>query len=524
MARVLVTEKIADAGLDRLRAQGHEVDVSLAPSPEELLERIKGADALIIRSATTVTAEVLEAGEDLKVVGRAGVGLDNVDVPTATKRGVMVVNAPQSNVLSAAEHTVALLLALARNIPQAHAALVQGRWERSKWEGIELSDKVLGVIGLGRIGKLVAQRASAFGMRLVAYDPFLSPDRAKQLNVELMDLDELVAVADFITLHVAKTPETIGMVGKELLAKAKPGLRVINVARGGIVDEAALAEAIESGHIGGAAIDVFAAEPTTESPLFGLDSVVVTPHLGASTREAQDKAGDTIAEQVALALAGEFVPFAVNVSAGEASETVRPFLGLAERLGELFAGLCEGATPELEVEYQGKLAESDTRILTLSVLKGLFGGSTEEPVSYVNAPQIAEERGVEVRETSMSAAQDFVNLITLRGAGHALAGTLGGVDGQPRIVHVDGHTVEIPPADHMLIVRNDDRPGMIGIVGQTLGQAGVNIADMHLGRSAEGSAAMMVLATSEAVPADVVAALAAEAGIETVHAVNRPGA
>lgn len=524
MARVLVTEKIADAGLDRLRAQGHEVDVSLAPSPEELLDLVKGAHGLIIRSATTVTADVLAAGDDLKVVGRAGVGLDNVDVETATKRGVMVVNAPQSNVLSAAEHTVALLLALARNIPQAHAALVQGRWERSKWEGIELSDKVLGVIGLGRIGKLVAQRASAFGMRLVAYDPFLSPDRARQLNVELMELDELVGVADFITLHVAKTPETIGMVGKELLAKAKPGLRVINVARGGIVDEAALAAAIVSGHIGGAAIDVFAAEPTTESPLFGLDSVVVTPHLGASTREAQDKAGDTIAEQVALALAGEFVPFAVNVSAGEASETVRPFLGLAERLGELFAGLNEGVTPVLEVEYQGKLAESDTRILTLSVLKGLFAGATEEPVSYVNAPQIAEERGVDVRETSMAAAQDFVNLITLRGGGHAIAGTLGGVDGQPRIVGVDGHTVEIPPADHMLIVRNDDRPGMIGLVGQTLGEAGVNIADMHLGRSADGSAAMMVLATSQSVSDDVVTALVAEAGIDTVHAVNRPGA
>ena len=524
MARVLVTEKIADAGLDRLRAQGHEVDVSLAPSPEELLDLVKGAHGLIIRSATTVTADVLAAGDDLKVVGRAGVGLDNVDVETATKRGVMVVNAPQSNVLSAAEHTVALLLALARNIPQAHAALVQGRWERSKWEGIELSDKVLGVIGLGRLGKLVAQRASAFGMRLVAYDPFLSPDRARQLNVELMELDELVGVADFITLHVAKTPETIGMVGKELLAKAKPGLRVINVARGGIVDEAALAAAIVSGHIGGAAIDVFAAEPTTESPLFGLDSVVVTPHLGASTREAQDKAGDTIAEQVALALAGEFVPFAVNVSAGEASETVRPFLGLAERLGELFAGLNEGVTPVLEVEYQGKLAESDTRILTLSVLKGLFAGATEEPVSYVNAPQIAEERGVDVRETSMAAAQDFVNLITLRGGGHAIAGTLGGVDGQPRIVGVDGHTVEIPPADHMLIVRNDDRPGMIGLVGQTLGEAGVNIADMHLGRSADGSAAMMVLATSQSVSDDVVTALVAEAGIDTVHAVNRPGA
>lgn len=522
MARVLVTEKIAEAGLDRLRAQGHEVDVALAPSPDELIGLIRGAHGLIIRSSTTVTAAVLEAGEDLMVVGRAGVGLDNVDLATATKRGVMVVNAPQSNVLSAAEHTVALLLALARNIPQAHAALVEGRWERSRWEGIELSDKVLGIVGLGRIGKLVAQRASAFGMRLVAHDPFISADRARQLNVELLGLDELVAVADFVTLHVAKTPETLGLVGRELLAKAKPGLRVINVARGGIVDEDALADAIRSGHIGGAAIDVWTTEPTTESPLFGLDSVVVTPHLGASTREAQDKAGDTIAEQVGLALAGEFVPFAVNVSAGEASETVRPFLSLAERLGELFAGLNEGVTPVLEVEYQGKLAESDTRILTLSVLKGLFAGATEEPVSYVNAPQIAAERGVDVRETSMAAAQDFVNLITLRGGGHAIAGTLTGLSGQPRLVGVDDHTIDIPPADHMLIVRNDDRPGMIGLVGQTLGEAGVNIADMHLGRSADGSAALMVLATSAAVAPEVVDQLRAAPGIDSVHAVNRP--
>lgn len=523
MARVLVTEKIAEAGLDRLRAQGHEVDVALAPSPDELIGLIRGAHGLIIRSSTTVTAAVLEAGEDLMVVGRAGVGLDNVDLATATKRGVMVVNAPQSNVLSAAEHTIALLLALARNIPQAHAALVEGRWERSRWEGIELSDKVLGVVGLGRIGKLVAQRASAFGMRLVAHDPFISADRARQLNVELLELDELVAVADFVTLHVAKTPETLGLVGRELLARAKPGLRVINVARGGIVDEDALADAIRSGHIGGAAIDVWSTEPTTESPLFGLDSVVVTPHLGASTREAQDKAGDTIAEQVGLALAGEFVPFAVNVSAGEASETVRPFLSLAERLGELFAGLNEGVTPVLEVEYQGKLAESDTRILTLSVLKGLFAGATEEPVSYVNAPQIAAERGVDVRETSMAAAQDFVNLITLRGGGHAIAGTLTGLSGQPRLVGVDDHTIDIPPADHMLIVRNDDRPGMIGLVGQTLGEAGVNIADMHLGRSADGSAALMVLATSDPVAPEVAERLRGEAGIDSVHAVNRPG-
>jgi D-3-phosphoglycerate dehydrogenase len=333
MARVLVTEEIAEGGLDRLRAAGHTVDVQVGLSPDELLAALPGAHALIIRSATQVTAEALAAGSDLVVVGRAGIGLDNVDVEAATARGVMVVNAPQSNVLSAAEHTMALLLSQARNVPQANAALKDGRWERSKWEGVELADKTLGIVGLGRIGKLVAQRALAFGMKLVAYDPFVAPDRARQLSVELVDLDELVARSDFVTLHLAKTKETVGLIDAELLAKAKPTLRVINVARGGIVDEADLADAIRSGTIAGAALDVFAEEPTTESPLFALDQVVVTPHLGASTREAQDKAGDTIADMVQLALAGDFVPFAVNVSAAEANETLRPFLPLAERLG-----------------------------------------------------------------------------------------------------------------------------------------------------------------------------------------------
>ncbi|MEO7556533.1 MAG: hydroxyacid dehydrogenase, partial [Acidimicrobiales bacterium] len=303
MARVLVTEEIADGGLDRLRQAGHEVDVRLGLTPDELVAAVAGANALIIRSATKVTAAVLDAGAELVVVGRAGIGLDNVDVVHATTRGVMVVNAPRSNILSAAEHTMALLLAGARNVPQAHAALVQGRWERTRWEGVELADKTLGIIGLGNIGKLVAQRALAFGMRLVAYDPYVSAERARQLSVDLVDLDRLVEMSDFVTIHVAKTKETTGLVGKELLAKAKPGIRIINVARGGIVDEAALADAISSGHVGGAAIDVFAEEPTTESPLFALPEVVVTPHLGASTREAQDKAGDTIADMVQLALA-----------------------------------------------------------------------------------------------------------------------------------------------------------------------------------------------------------------------------
>ena len=374
MGRVLVTEKLAQPGLDLMAEAGHEVDVQLELSPEELVSAVVGAQALVIRSATTVTAEVLAAGTDLVVVGRAGIGLDNVDVAAATDRGVMVVNAPQSNILSAAEQAMALLLAQARNIPQAHAALVAGKWERSKWEGVELHGKTLGVVGLGRVGALVAQRALAFGMRLVAYDPFVSADRAKHMGVELMGLDELMGVSDFVTVHLPKNAETLGLIGKDLLAKAKPGLRIINTARGGIVDEEALAEAIRSGQVQGAGLDVFAKEPTTESPLFELPSVVVAPHLGASTAEAQDKAGVTIAEQVILALNGDFVPFAVNVAATDVSETVRPFMGLAEQLGRILSCLNDGLPDTLEIEYQGGLAGAGTGILTLSVLKGLFAG------------------------------------------------------------------------------------------------------------------------------------------------------
>jgi D-3-phosphoglycerate dehydrogenase len=520
MARILVTEKIAEGGLERLRKAGHDVDVQLGPSPEELLELVKGAHALIIRSATTVTREVIEAGADLIVVGRAGIGLDNVDVEAATTRGVMVVNAPQSNVLSAAEHTMGMLLAQARNIPQAHAALKQGRWERSKWNGVELSDKTLGIIGLGRIGRLVAQRASSFGMRLAAFDPFISADRARQLNVELVDLDRLLEISDFLTIHATKTPETVGLLNAERLAKAKPGLRIINVGRGGIVDEDALVAAIKSGRIAGAALDVFATEPTTESPLFELDSVVVTPHLGASTQEAQDKAGDTIAEMVELALAGEFVPFAVNVSAGEASETVRPFLGLAERLGALFASLTGRTTGAIDIEYQGQIAGYDTRILTLSLLKGFFGRISDEPVSYVNAPKMAAESGIEVRESATTTAHDYVNLVTVRNADHSLAGTLVGLKGDPRIVTVDDHTVDAPPAKHMLIVRNADQPGVIGTVGSILGAAGVNIADMHVGQSASGESALMVIATSQPTPSAVQDQLRAAEGINSVAAVD----
>ena len=520
MGRVLVSEKLAQAGLDLMADAGHEVDVQLGLSPEELVEAVKGAHALVIRSATTVTAEVLAAGTDLVVVGRAGIGLDNVDVTAATERGVMVVNAPQSNILSAAEQAMALLLAQARNIPQAHAALVAGKWERSKWEGVELYGKTLGVIGLGRVGALVAQRALAFGMRLVAYDPFVSADRARHMGVELMSLDDVMAESDFITVHLPKNKETMGLIGADLLARAKPGIRIINTARGGIIDEEALADAVRSGHVQGAGLDVFAKEPTTESPLFELPSVIVAPHLGASTAEAQDKAGVTIAEMVNLALAGDFVPFAVNVSATDVSETVRPFMGLAEQLGRILAGLEDGLPTMLEVEYQGGLAGSGTGILTLSVLKGLFAEATEVPVSYVNAPQMAEERGLEIKESSSVTAHDFVNLMTLRSGAHSVSGTLAGPRSEPRLVMMDDHTLEVPPAPHMLVVRNDDRAGMIGVVGTVLGDAGVSISSMAVGPSATGHTALMVLSTVGPVPDAALAALQGSEGIDDVHAIR----
>jgi len=523
--RILVSEELAASGLDAMRAAGFEVDVQLGLSPEALLDAVRGASALVIRSATQVTAEVLEAGNDLVVVGRAGIGLDNVDVAAATRRGVMVVNAPQSNVLSAAEHTVALMLSQARNIPQANADLKAGEWNRSKWEGVELHGKTLGIVGLGRVGVLVAQRALAFGMHLLAYDPYISADRARQLGVQLVPtVDELVRSADFLTVHLPKTPETMGLINAELLAQAKPTLRVINTARGGIIDEAALADAVREGRIAGAALDVFLQEPTTESPLFELDTVVVTPHLGASTAEAQDKAGQTIAEQVVLALRGEFVPFAVNLAASEANATVQPFLPLAERLGRLFTALAGGIVDTLEVSFEGQIADYDCRVLTLGVLKGVLGPVCDEPVSFVNAPQLAKDHGLAVRETSSSSARDYVNLVSLRGRVgdrpvHA-AGTLVGKQESPRIVGIDDHAVDLPPSRHMLVVHNDDRPGMIGTVGVVLGEAGVNISDMDVGRSPSGDAALMALATDSAVPTSVLEDLSSRPGISLAKAIE----
>lgn len=521
MTRILVAEKIADAGLDHLRAAGYDVDVRVGSSPEELAEAVVGASALIIRSATDVDADLLAAGTDLVVVGRAGVGLDNVDVDTATKRGVLVVNAPQSNVVSAAEQTMTLIMALARNVAQADAALRAGRWERSRWTGIELHGKTLGIIGLGRIGKLVAERARSFGMQLVGYDPYVSADRAREMAVELLPLDELAARSDVVTVHVARTPETVGIVGEEFLANAKDGIRIVNVARGGIVDEAALHAGLVSGKVGGAALDVFDTEPCTESPLFELPNVVVTPHLGASTAEAQDRAGITIAEQVTLALQGRFVPFAVNIDAGEVAGTLEPYVPLAEELGALVGSLGrEAVGSSLEVALEGEIGGFEASLVSLAAAKGVLSQLIDEPVSYVNAKGLLAEHGIALRVTSTSRSRDFVNRLAIKGEHRAITGTLIGLRDEARIVEIDDHVIDVPPAHQMLIVSNDDRPGVIGRVGCVLGDAGVNIDNMDVGRTRDSQSAMMVIAITEAAPPGAVDALRAADGVVSVDVIS----
>jgi D-3-phosphoglycerate dehydrogenase len=506
--RVLVTEKLSDVGLQQLQERV-DVDVRLEPTRDELAEIIGDYDGLIIRSATRVDAHLLERADNLKVVGRAGIGLDNVDVEAATRQGIMIVNAPQSNVLSAAEHTMALLLAQARNVPQAHAALVKGSWERERWQGVELHGKVLGIVGLGRVGTLVAQRASAFGMRLVAYDPYLAAGRAAQMGVQMVSsVAEVCSMADFLTIHLPKTQETTGIVGPKEIEAARPDLRIINTARGGLVDEAALVEALKQGRLGGAAVDVFDHEPVTQHPLFGLDNVVVTPHLGASTAEAQDKAGTAIAEQVLLALEGEFVPYAVNLEVGpDIPEAVRPYLGLASRLGRFAVALAGSGIEGLRFEYHGGIADHDTRALTLAGLKGAFTDVVHEPATFVNAPLLAEERGISVQESKTSQSLDYVNLVEV----HAecpeetisVAGVLVGKRDNERLVRVHGYELDMAFSDYMILFRYEDRPGVVGAVGTLLGKASINIANMQVARHSEGGEALMGMAVDSPIPAGI---------------------
>ena len=488
--RILVREEIAPAGVELLRDR-FEVDED---GKSDLAEIIGRYDAIVIRSATKLTADLIAKGTNLKVIGRAGVGVDNVDVDAATRQGIVVANAPESNVVSAAEHTVGLLVALARNIPQAHAALVDGRWERSKWGGVELAEKTLGILGFGRIGQQVARRAVGLQMRVVAYDPFVSAERFRELGVESATFDGVLERADFLTLHLPLNDETRGAIDADAITRMKDGVRIVNAARGELVDEAALGEALRSGKVAGAALDVFPKEPY-EGPLLGAPNIVVTPHLAASTDEAQDRAGVIVAEQVVAALDGGVVTNAVNIPSvgAEDLEVLGPFVPLAAALGRLALELARGEPGKIALEYYGELAEHDTRLLTLAALNGAFRGRVDQPVNYVNAPLVAAERGIDVVEERRRSSRDFTNLVAVTAGEARVAGTTIGRENRQWLVSAFGFELEIELAPRMIFLRYDDVPGVIGRVGTLLGQSNVNIANMAVSRNREGGKALMAL-------------------------------
>ncbi len=520
--RVLIPEKLADPGLELLE-RDFEVDVRLGLAPEELLETIAEYDGLIIRSATRVTAEVIERADNLKAIGRAGIGVDNIDIEAATKRGVIVANAPESNTVAAAEHTLGLMLASARRIPAADSSLRNGEWKRSAFKGVEVSGKTLGLIGLGHVGAIVARGALGMGMRVLAYDPYVSEDRMRQVNVERAETtDEVFERSDFVSLHVPRTPQTMGLVNDGSLAKMKPTAYLINVARGGIVDETDLYNALKEGTIAGAALDVFAEEPTTRSPIFTLRNVVVTPHLGASTAEAQDRAGITAAEQVATALRGAVPLHAINapVPMGEGAEFVAQFSGLCEALGSLLYQLTERTTDTLRIEYRGEVAGFDTRLLDVSVQKGLLAPMVFEPLNFVNTPALARERGLKVQTSRSSESVDYTSLVELHMGENAVSGTLFGPKLQPRLVGAMGFDFDVVPEKHMLFIRNEDRPGMIGRLGGILGEHGINIGNMAVGRGEPGSRAAMAVTVDEPVPEEVLHILLETPGFSEARSVT----
>jgi len=516
---VLIADKLAES---TVAALGDAVEVRWVDGPDrpKLLAAVADADALLVRSATTVDAEVIAAAPKLKIVARAGVGLDNVDVDAATAAGVLVVNAPTSNVHSAAEHALALMLSAARQIPAADATLREHTWKRSKFNGTEIFGKTVGVVGLGRIGQLVAQRLAAFGTYVIAYDPYVPPARAAQLGIELMSLDDLLPRADFISVHLPKTQETAGLLGKEALARTKPGVIIVNAARGGLIDEAALADAIKSGHVRGAGLDVFSTEPCTDSPLFELPEVVVTPHLGASTTEAQDRAGTDVAESVKLALAGEFVPDAVNVGAGAVSEEVSPWLDLVRKLGVLVGVLATEPPTTLSVRVSGELASEDVEVLKLSALRGFFSTVTDQQVTFVNAPGLAAERGL---QTELSTASESVNhrsVVDVRvvgpdGSATNVSGTLSGPQEVEKVVQINGRNFDLRAEGVNLILHYTDQPGALGKIGTLLGAADVNILAAQMSQDTSGKAATVMLRLDRDVPADVRTAIGA-----AVHAVT----
>jgi D-3-phosphoglycerate dehydrogenase / 2-oxoglutarate reductase len=522
---VLIAEKLAPSVLEVF---GDEFDVHHVDGTDRkaLFDALADAEALLVRSATRVDAEALGHGPRLKVVARAGVGLDNVDVPAATERGVMVVNAPTSNIVSAAEHAIALLLAVARRIPAADASLRRGQWKRSSFGGLELSGKIIGVVGLGKIGQLVAQRLAAFGTELIAYDPYVSPARAAQLGIDLVDLDELLSRADAISIHLPKTPETLGLIGADQLAKTKPGVLIVNAARGGLVDEQALADAVRSGQVGGAGIDVFDAEPCTTSPLFELPQVVVTPHLGASTTEAQDRAGTDVAHSVLRALRGEFVPDAVNViSGGVVGEEVRPWLPLTQKLGAVLAALTGRSPATVTVDVRGELAAEDVSVLQIAALRGVFTGVVDEQVTFVNAPRLAQEREVAVAVVTAPESPSHRSVVSVRGAFadgtvHSVSGALSGPMQVQKLVEVDGRHFDLRAQGEAIFMEYPDRPGVMGTVGMLLGEAGINIEAAQISQTTAGTDAIMILRVDRPVPGQVLAAIGQSVGARTVRSIT----
>jgi len=509
---VLIAEELSPATVEAL---GPDFDIRHTDGADraQLLAALPGVHAILIRSATQMDTEAIAAGKDLKVIARAGVGLDNVDIKAATAAGVMVVNAPTSNVVSAAELAVGHLLSLARHIPRAHASLAAGEWKRSSFTGVELFDKTIGIIGLGRIGALVAERLAGFGATIIGYDPYVQPVRASQMGVSLTTLDDLVAHSDFITIHIPKTPETTGMIGVDQLRAAKPSLRIVNASRGGIIDENALYQALSEGWIAGAGIDVFDSEPPTGSPLLGLPNIVVTPHLGASTEEAQEKAGISVARSVKLALEGELVPDAVNVAGGVIDPSVRPGIPLMEKLGQVFVGLCDASLASIVVEVRGEIVEHDVSALKLAALKGIFSRIVSEQVSYVNAPLLAEARGVAVSMTTEPRSDEYRNVLTIRGVlgnGRSVSAsaTLTGSRQAEKLVEVNGYDVEVPLAEHHIVMMYEDRPGIVAIYGKAFGDANINIAGMQIAREKAGGQALSVLTVDSRVPDELLADVA----------------
>ena len=522
---VLIAEELSPATMQALGPDFEIRHVDGADRSALLPALSAGVDAVLIRSATQMDAEAITAAKGLKVIARAGVGLDNVDIPAATEAGVMVVNAPTSNIVSAAELAISLLLASSRHISPAHASLKAGKWARSKFTGAELFEKTLGIIGFGRIGQLVAHRMQAFGMNVIAYDPYLQPARAAQLGVQLVTLDELLAKSDFITIHLPKTKETANLIGEEALKKVKPTVRIVNAARGGVLDENALYNAIKEGRVAGAGLDVFATEPCTDSPLFQLEQVVATPHLGASTDEAQERAGIAVAISVRKALAGDLVPDAVNVKGGAVHEEIRPSLPLVEKMAEIATAYAGGIPASMEVSVLGEIAEFEASVLAISALKGALETVVEEDVTYVNAPNLAAARGITSTVKNDPHCEQFRSSIKLHcgmsdGRSFDVEGTLVGIRKVEKIVSIDGFSLDLSPGSHMIFLRYVDKPGVIGMMGSALGKANVNIAGMQVSRREIGGMALMALTVDDHVSDQILEEVKKTTGADLARTVD----